>query len=91
MPYISVEARARLERSLGRPTLDTAGELNYCITRLIERYRERLGTNYQTLNDILGALEGAKQEFYRRVVEPYENTKLALNGDVYGHEPSDRR
>ena len=38
---------------------------------------------YQTMNDIIGALEGAKLEFYRRVVVPYENDKIEQNGDVY--------
>jgi hypothetical protein len=39
--------------------------------------------NYQRLNDALGALEGAKLEFYRRVVVPYEDWKMTENGDVY--------
>jgi hypothetical protein len=38
---------------------------------------------YQTMNDCLGALEGAKLEFYRRVVVPYEEQKKYENGDVY--------
>jgi len=33
--------------------------------------------------DVLGALEGAKQEFYRRKVVQYEENKIAENGDVY--------
>jgi len=32
---------------------------------------------------VLGALEGAKTEFIRRVITPYENKKCAENGDVY--------
>jgi len=31
----------------------------------------------------MGALEGAKLEFYRRVVVPYEEKKMKENGDVY--------
>jgi len=42
------------------------------------------GLSYRTINDILGALEGAKLEFYRRVAVPYENSKLSENGDIYG-------
>ena len=41
------------------------------------------GLNYQTCNDVMGALEGAKAEFYRRVVGPYEDQKIEENGDVY--------
>ncbi len=40
-------------------------------------------TKYQTYNDILGALEGAKLELYRRQIGPYEETAIKRNGDVY--------
>jgi hypothetical protein len=39
--------------------------------------------SYRTINDVLGALEGAKLEFYRRVAAPYEDQKIQENGDVY--------
>jgi hypothetical protein len=39
--------------------------------------------NYQTLNDVMGALAGAQMEFYRKVVAPYENKKEIINGSVY--------
>jgi len=41
------------------------------------------GMCYQTFNDIIGALEGCKQEFYRRMVAPYEEQKIQANGDVF--------
>lgn len=76
MPYI---AQARRHADL-KPS--NAGELNYAFTVLaLEYWRER--GNYQAINDIVGALEGAKAEFQRRVVADYENTKIAQNGDVY--------
>ena len=81
MPYIEPHAREQLDLLMRHPT--TAGELNYLLTRLCHNYRITKGLSYQTCNDILGALEGAKQEFYRRVVAPYENTKIGENGDVY--------
>jgi hypothetical protein len=64
--------------------IDCAGSLNYAITVLIQRYLKRKGKNYQNMNDILGALDGAGKEFYRRVVSPYEDTKIddPNNGDV---------
>lgn len=81
MPYIKKERRALLEPK-ARPT--NPGELNYCITLLVRNYISRHPElNYQGINDILGALEGAKLEFYRRVVAPYEDEKIKENGDVY--------
>ena len=38
--------------------------------------------SFQKISDILGALETCKQEFYRREAAPYEDEKLAVNGDV---------
>jgi len=84
MPYIKKEDRQRLD--LGgsnehRP--QTPGELNFVITKLIVKYLQDAKLNYQHINDVLGALEGAKMEFYRRVVVPYEDMKCDQNGDVY--------
>lgn len=31
----------------------------------------------------MGAVEGAKTEFYRRIAVPYEEKKIRENGDVY--------
>lgn len=80
MPYIDPAARSHLEDG-GSPA--DAGELNYALTQLLLRYLTTHGLAYHTINDILGALEGAKLEFYRRVAAPYEEEKRAENGDVY--------
>jgi hypothetical protein len=61
----------------------TPGMLNYLFTVQAIRYVEDRGLSYQTINDVLGALEGAKLEFYRRVVAPYEDKKIKEKGDVY--------
>lgn len=66
----------------------TAGELNYCITLMITEYVRNKGLSYQTINDIVGALDGAKVEFQRRVVAPYEDIKIQENGDVYDKDSS---
>ena len=81
MPYVKPEDRAALEKGSASP--ETPGELNYCITKLLDRYLQAKGLSYQHINDCLGALEGAKLEFYRRIVAPYEDTKIQANGDVY--------
>lgn len=66
------------------------GELNYCFTAIIKNYLEEVKSleqkdkiSYTMINDVLGALEGAKLEFYRRVVVPYEDQKIIENGDAY--------
>ena len=86
MPYIKQERREEM-RAIGasghHPTMQVAGELNFEITVKINKYLETHDLCYQTINDIVGALEGAKLEFYRRVVAPYEDQKILENGDVY--------
>ena len=81
MPYIKQERRKDLLKS--GHDMDGPGELNYIVTRILNLYVEQHGISYKSLNDVMGALEGAKMEFYRRVVVPYEEEKLNLNGDVY--------
>ena len=81
MPYIEQEARERIDRG-GRP--ETTGELNYAITRLVDDYLVgRGGIRYAHLNDVVGAIECAKLELYRRLAAPYEDGKRASAGDVY--------
>lgn len=79
MPYINPDARQAIEDGC-RPT--TPGELNYLLTLCLLDYVEDCGESYQTYNDILGALEGCKIEFYRRHIAPYEDAKIIENGDV---------
>jgi hypothetical protein len=79
MPYVDKDLRrvALLDGA------STAGELNFLLTNLVRNYLMDNGMNYQTMNDIIGALEGCKMEFYRRMVVPYEDKKIEENGDVY--------
>lgn len=80
MPYIDPKRREPLIES---HDARSPGELNFLFTRHITAYIEGQGLSYQTINDVLGALDGARQEFYRRVAAPYEDRKIAENGDVY--------
>lgn len=81
MPYITTEERKVLLEGL--QDAETPGQLNYIFTSIIAQYLKDKGLRYQTINDIYGALEGAKLEFSRRVVNGYEDGKLKENGDVY--------
>jgi hypothetical protein len=86
MPYIPEDARVRLEGS-GKP--QTPGELNYLITRLMDDYLTEKGElRYSHVNEVIGALECAKLELYRRVAVPYEERKREEAGDVYRSQGS---
>lgn len=81
MPYITQQERGRLIND----TPNTAGELNYVFTKIAIQYFEEHGGRYQQINDVLGAFEGAKLEFSRRIVAPYEDKKIKENGDISGY------
>lgn len=83
MPYIAQKRRGELAQVPNYNTPETAGELNYMLSLLVIQYMNQHGLSYKIINDIVGALESAKQEFYRRVAVPYEDLKRKENGDVY--------
>lgn len=80
MPYITQEARKEL--AAGRVP-STSGDLNYSITKLIDGFLMQNGVSYNSINAVIGVLECAKLELYRRVAAPYESKKCNENGDVY--------
>ena len=80
MPYIKKPDRERLD---GGVEAESPGELNYLITKTIDSYLSRKGLSYTNINEIIGVLECAKLELYRRVAAKYEDSKIAANGDVY--------
>jgi hypothetical protein len=87
MPYVKPEVKSMLKSTVTaieqNPPI-TVGDLNFLITKLCQSFLEKnTFINYQSYNDVIGALECCKLEFYRRAVAPYEEKKIAENGDVY--------
>jgi hypothetical protein len=81
MPYIKQERR---EAILNGEKPQDAGELNFAISVLVDNYlKDKGGIRYAHLNDVIGAMDCAKLELYRRVAAPYEDEKIEENGDVY--------
>ena len=90
MPYIHPESRRMLDNTINNliaclerhTALEiSVGELNYVVTCLVFA-KWRNNTSYSTGNAIIGMLECAKTEFYRRHLAPYEDEKIKQNGDV---------
>ncbi len=81
MPYIKQERRQAILAG-ARP--QDAGELNFAITILVDNYlKDKGGIRYGHLNEVIGAMDCAKLELYRRVAAPYEDKKIKESGDVY--------
>lgn len=85
MPYIKKEDRTNFDKWLASAEFapDTAGELNYVISCICRDYLIAKGQNYSNMNEIIGVLECAKIEMYRRIMMPYEDKKINENGDIY--------
>lgn len=77
MPYIPKSERNKAFENI----LPNAGVLNYAIHQLINEYFEQNNRNYQTINDVVGVLDCAKMELYRRMASEYEEIKILQNGD----------
>ena len=94
MPYIDRFTRMqfdpKLEDLLGAlflphdktTDISNPGNLNYTITKIINAWLGHT-PNYAKYNEVIGVLECAKLELYRRKVSQYEDDKCRENGDVY--------
>ena len=61
--------------ALNLSEIKDSGGLNYAIHQIIAEYISQNKESYQTYNDIIGALECAKMELYRRLISEYEDKK----------------
>ena len=86
MPYLKERDRKQLLDiivQLVMTNLSSPGELNYLFTEIAKRYLVCKKESYQTYNDIMGALECAQFELYRRKIASYEDEKKRQNGEIY--------
>ena len=86
MPYLQ-DPTHRDRLILGEELPQDAAELNFVICDLADSFLTRKGVTYAHVNEVMGAIECAKLEIYRRVAAPYEDQKAAENGDVFHVAP----
>ena len=87
MPYIKKEHRPSIDALIdpvishlkSLPMEDQDGSVNYLVTRIIKHVYPQKYFHY---NRALGVLTAITQELYRKIVGPYEEIKIAENGDV---------
>jgi len=84
MPYIKPEKRPQYDAAIEdiASKVECGGDMNYVFTKIAQLYVKKKGLNYQNVSDVVSSLENCKLEFYRRLIGPYEDTKIVENGDV---------
>lgn len=83
MPYIHWDDRNKYDSVLNQITkIDTKGELEYCIFKLMRLYMKDKSARYSNLHDTTYAATHCADEFRRRFLDDRENSARELNGDV---------
>ena len=89
-PYIPQERRVQIDTHGYEP--ETWGELTYVLTKYVmdfwnemreEAEIDDMTLGYTELSQVMGVLECVKQEFYRKMVAPFEDEKCKENGEVF--------
>lgn len=83
MPYIKKEDRVKFDEFLDYiTTIETKGELEYCIFKLMKTYMHNKPSRYATLHDCAYAAMHCGDEFRRRFLDKREDTAMEENGDI---------
>jgi len=93
MPYIPSQDRPAYdglidqlaEALAAQPADRRKGHANYVVTQLVRKawgVHTASGESYSNYADVIGTLECAKLELYRRWVADYEDKAIQKNGDL---------
>lgn len=82
MPYVKQEQRERLDdivEDMASAAVKVNGDLNYVLYAYCKRY---VIPSYNNYKNFCGELRQCATEIERRILAPYEDTKIIENGDV---------
>ena len=83
MPYIKAEERVAYDVVLDQmPEIKTKGDLEYCVTRLMNKFMTTREKKYSTLHEVVYAVTHCADEFRRRFLDAREDVARETNGDV---------
>lgn len=85
MPYIAKDERPQYDYALDELTTLLAGKpkghLTYVLYVIAKRFVRE--TRYAALSEARSAIGDAYDEFYRRILAPYEDQQIEKNGDCF--------
>ena len=82
MPYVKQERRPELDLVIDKMEsagVKADGDLNYI---LFKYCKYNIPLNYNSIKNYIGELNETVAEIRRRLLAPYEDTKIEENGDV---------
>jgi hypothetical protein len=82
MPYVKQNQRPRLDRvvdTMESMAVKADGDLNYILYAFCKR---NIKPSYNNYKNFCGELRQCATEIERRILAPYEDTKIEENGDV---------
>ena len=83
MPYIKQEERAKYYEVLNQlPEMQTKGDLEYCIFKLMKLFMKKRKRCYTELHSTVYAATHCADEFRRRYLDLREDEARIENGDV---------
>ena len=85
MPYVNDESRKKYEHitfGISNQDIETKGDLEYLIFKLMRRYMKSREARYSTLHDCVYAATHCADEFRRRFLDKREEEAREANGDV---------
>ena len=83
MPYITKEDRAKYDAALKMiKKIDTKGDLEYCIYKLMTTYMEDKKWSYAELHNTVYAAVHCGDEFRRRNLDAREDGARETNGEI---------
>ncbi|RLG10716.1 hypothetical protein DRN73_07155 [Candidatus Pacearchaeota archaeon] len=83
MPYIKQNDRRKFDVVLNRiENIETKGELEYVIYKLMKIYMKNKAFKYSNLHDTVYAAAHCSDEFRRNYLDVRENQAKEINGDI---------
>jgi hypothetical protein len=83
MPYLKKDMRTKFDEHLDKiSSIETKGELEYCIYKLLNIYMMDKARKYSTLHDTVYAAQHCADEFRRRNLDVREDEARKENGDI---------
>jgi len=88
MPYIKNEDKHEMSDAINdlKMFIESKGDLNYAICELVGRLIDDDTLSYTKISEWIDGVHDAECELRRRILTPYEVSKMVQNGDVPSFE-----